>query len=294
MNDLDTLTGRQLGERYRLMAAIAKSHMSVVYRGIDEITRSQVAVKILMPSASPVIVERFQREGEIASRFTHTHLVPVLDRNHDGQTALRYMVMPWLSGRTLDEILRARAHPMPMQTILCDAERVLTKIGAALDYVHAQGYVHCDVKPGNIRISEGEPYLLDFGVAQHLQHPEPADETQRGAAPPGTLQCMSPEQMRFEPLDGRSDQYAMALVIYEMLGGAGVSPYTTHKGSVHRIDTWYEYHVHKPPRPLTEICPDLSPAVWEALRRALAKDRNARHDTLTAFAQAFTAAAACG
>jgi serine/threonine-protein kinase len=175
-----------------------------------------VAIKFLQPELAQVVgPKRFLREIEIAAQLTHPHVVPLYDSGEiDGRL---FYVMPYLAGESLrDRLERERQLP------LFDALAIGRQVASALEYAHARGVVHRDVKPENVLLYEGEALVLDFGIARAVSAAQATRITGTGLVV-GTPEYMSPEQALDESVDARSDQYSLACVVYEML--AGEAPY---------------------------------------------------------------------
>jgi serine/threonine-protein kinase len=270
-----SLIGRQLGD-VLIEAEIGRGGMAAVYRGYQPDVDRRVAVKVIERSAvDAAFVERFQREARTIARLQHPHILPLYAFG-DASDVL-YLVMPLIEGGTLSD--RAQLGALsPQQTA-----RVLTEIAAALDYAHRQGVIHRDVKPSNILIdADGHALLSDFGIAKRL------DDTTSGAlltgsGVVGTIAYMSPEQAEGKPLDGRSDQYGLAVTAYELI--AGRRPF--------QADTPVQLMLRQatePPTPLRISAPHAPAALDPVLARGLMKAPERRYPTCTAFAQAFAQA----
>ena len=266
-----------LAGRYRIERELGRGGMAIVYLAHDLKHGREVAIKVLRPElAAAAEPERFLREIRTAARLTHPHILPLYD---SGETAgLLYFVMPVVGCETLRERL-AREGALP----LGDALRFARELAAALDYAHRQGVVHRDVKPENILLHEGRPVLADFGVARGLgARAEPAVSLPGTTV--GTPAYMSPEQAVADgELDGRSDQYALACVTWEMLAGR---PPFTGNGARNVM----AQHAVAPVPPLRAQRPEVPAAVEAALRRALAKAPDERFETMAGFAQALDTA----
>ncbi len=199
---------------YRIQRELGHGGSARVYLALQHAFGRPVAVKVLSPAllGDPRSRQRFLREAEIAKGLDHPNIARVYDAGIAGDTP--YLVMEYLRGGDLDRNLASGLH---MQNVL----RVVKDIAAALDYAHARGVVHRDVKPGNILFNEqGAALLSDFGVAALMN-----SETVKGTADrvsttiPGTRPYMSPEQLAGEAVDGRSDLYSLGVVFYHMLTG---------------------------------------------------------------------------
>jgi TolB-like protein/tetratricopeptide (TPR) repeat protein len=231
-----------------------------------------VALKILPPElARAVGVERFLREIQVAAGLQHPHILTVHDSGDaDG---LLYYVMPFVEGESLRQRLE-REGPLPLPAALSIAEDVL----AALEHAHGRGIVHRDVKPENILLSAGEAMVVDFGIARAVGAAGGERLTETGLAV-GTPAYMSPEQVSGESeVDGRSDLYSLACVLYEML--AGKPPFTAGTPFAVAAKRLTE------PAPSLKALREVPVPVEEALRRALATNPADRFSTAAAFREA--------
>ena len=205
-----------LDGRYHVLERIAAGGMGEVFRAHDAVLAREVAIKVLHRSlaADPGFVDRFRREARAAATLNHPNIVAVYDWGAvDG---IYYMVMEFVHGRSVREILNANGRMAPAQ-----AADVLSQTLAALAHAHAKGIVHRDLKPENILITaDGVVKLTDLGLARALAD---ARSTRAGAVT-GTVQYLAPEQIRGEPADPRSDLYSLGIVAYELL--TGQLPYT--------------------------------------------------------------------
>ena len=207
---MEDLTGRQFGP-YRIVGALGEGGMAAVYKAYQPSMDRHVALKVLPRhfASDSEFVARFQREAKILAKLQHPHILPVHDFGEaDGYT---YIVMPFVPTGTLAGILKGR--PLPLSRI----ESIVTQVGTALNYAHARGLIHRDVKPSNILIDEsGNCLLTDFGLARILEGA--ATLTATGAIM-GTPAYMSPEQGLGEKLNPRTDIYSLGVVLYEMTTG---------------------------------------------------------------------------
>ncbi|MCL7990469.1 MAG: serine/threonine protein kinase, partial [marine benthic group bacterium] len=201
-----------LRERYRITEEIGRGGTAVVFGGEDLRHGREVAIKVLHPEVSAVLGrERFLQEIQIAAQLAHPHILPLYDSGEsDG---LLYHVSPLLEGETLRERLD-RERMLPVEEALRIGGEILDGLGCA----HRSGIVHRDIKPANILLSGNHALVSDFGVARALERGGGARLTATGVVV-GTPAYMSPEQAGGEPLDARSDLYAAACVIWEMLCG---------------------------------------------------------------------------
>ncbi len=203
---------------YRVTGTLGTGGMATVFLADDARHGRQVAVKVLHPALARVVgAERFRREIEVAARLSHPHILALHDSGEvagdtrTGETTLLYYVTPYLTGETLrDRLRRDGALPVP------EALRLAAEVADALDYAHRQAVVHCDVKPENILLHEGHAVVADFGIARAVT----AGGTTVASLPAGTPGYMSPEQRGGgTTVDARSDVYALAVVLEEMLTG---------------------------------------------------------------------------
>ena len=208
LDDIQILAGR-----YRLDRRIGQGGMAEVWVAVDEQLDRRVAVKWLKPNLATdeVVAERFRREAIAVARLNHPNIVSVHDVfEHDGRQAV---VMQLVEGRSLRQVLDSQKRLGPELTIQIGAS-----VAAGLDAAHAAGFVHRDVKPGNILVTEdGRVLLTDFGIAKGLDGGE--DDLTSDNVMMGTAKYLSPEQVRGHKLDGRADLYSLALVLYECLAG---------------------------------------------------------------------------
>jgi beta-lactam-binding protein with PASTA domain len=216
MADPDLLIGRTVDGRYRITDPIARGGMAGVYEAVDLRLDRVVALKVLHASMAedPSFRERFQREARAAARLAHPHVVAIYDQGEDGDVV--WLAMELVDGRTLRDVLREYGAIAPEQALAL-IEPVLEALGAA----HDSGFVHRDVKPENILISDtGQVKVTDFGLARAVTA---ATVTTRSVLI-GTVAYLAPEQVEPGTSDARSDVYAAGICLFEML--TGVVPYT--------------------------------------------------------------------
>ncbi|MEX2626801.1 MAG: serine/threonine-protein kinase [Ilumatobacteraceae bacterium] len=196
-----------LADRYRLERRIGQGGMAEVWVATDEQLDRRVALKWLRPAlaSDPVVAERFRREAIAVARLNHQNIVAVHDVfEHDGRQAV---VMQLVDGKSLRQLLDSQKRLGPELTIHIGAA-----IAAALDEAHRAGFVHRDVKPGNILVtSDGRVLLTDFGIAKGLD--PGGDDLTSDNVMMGTAKYLSPEQVRGKKLDGRADIYSLGLVL---------------------------------------------------------------------------------
>jgi serine/threonine protein kinase/tetratricopeptide (TPR) repeat protein len=208
-----------LAERYRLEREVGRGGMATVYLAHDVKHRRLVALKLFHPGLAAALgPERFEREVDIAARLSHPHILPLFDSGRvpasAGGNGLLYYVMPFVSGESLRARLQ-REGALPVD----EAVRIALDVAGALAYAHAQGIVHRDIKPENVMMHEGEAMVTDFGIAKALSEAGGAALTRTGFIV-GTPAYMSPEQAAGDAIDGRSDVYSLACVLFEMLTGS--------------------------------------------------------------------------
>ena len=247
--------------------------MATVYRARDPRHARSVAVKVLNTDVAAALgTERFLQEIKTVAGLTHPHIVPVHD---SGETSgVLFYVMPHIEGETLRERLRKEG-VLPAS----EAARLARSLAGALDFAHRHGVVHRDIKPENVILFEGEPLILDFGIAKAISAAGGETLTQTGIAI-GTPAYLSPEQASGETsLDGRSDQYSLACVIYELVSGQPPFTASTPQGVIAK-------RFSERPAPLPSSA-NVPAATSDVLLRALALDPADRYRTVTEFAQAF-------
>ncbi|MEX2177520.1 MAG: serine/threonine-protein kinase, partial [Gemmatimonadaceae bacterium] len=253
---------RAIGFQYDVTRMLGRGGMGAVYHAHEKALDRQVAIKVLPPDAvGGDARDRFMREARTAARLTHPNIVPLLTF---GETdGLVYYVMGYVDGESLEQRLR-RAGPMDADVVA----RLLEQLAHALDYAHAQGIVHRDVKPDNILLdSAGTPKLTDFGIARR---PASGDTLTSAGMLMGTPRYMSPEQASGDrEIDGRSDIYALGLVGYAML--VGRPPFDG--GSVQEI---LAQQVTRNAPSLRTLLPELESPVALTIDRALRKDPSQR------------------
>ena len=201
-------------DRYEIHSRLGRGGMADVFLARDRLLDRPVAIKVLFPeyAADPNFVERFRREATAASNLAHPNIVGVYDFGRQGGTY--YMVMEYVNGRSLADILRADGTLHPQRAV-----DIASDVAAALGFAHRNGVVHRDVKPANILVSStGAVKVADFGIARAMNAATEQDLTQAGAVM-GTATYFSPEQAQGGNPDPRSDLYSLGVILYEMLTG---------------------------------------------------------------------------
>jgi serine/threonine protein kinase/tetratricopeptide (TPR) repeat protein len=267
-----------LAGRYVIERPLGQGGMATVYLAEERKHSRHVAVKVLHPDiARSVGTERFLREIRIAAGLSHPHIVPLIDSGEaDGHVFYVSVYVP--GGSLRDRLMRERTLP------LGDALRVAREVGSALESAHRNGYVHRDVKPENILLSEGHAMLADFGVA-FVGSPEGGEPITDVGLALGTPEYMSPEQASGErDLGVPSDVYSLACVVFEMLTGA--PPF---RGPNARATM--AMHVTKTPPSSRAARPELPPSLDRVLTKALAKAPEERYASVGDFLSALDASA---
>jgi eukaryotic-like serine/threonine-protein kinase len=201
-----------LREQYAVESEVGRGGMATVFVAEDLKHGRRVAIKVLSPElSSSMDGDRFKREIQIAARLSHPHILPVFDSGE--ANGLLYYVMPFVEGESLRGRLKRET-----QLAIEDAITITCEVADALSYAHSFGVVHRDIKPENILLHGGHAVVADFGIARVIQDAGGEKLTQTGMSV-GTAAYMSPEQFSGEHVDGRSDMYSLACVLYEMLVG---------------------------------------------------------------------------
>jgi serine/threonine-protein kinase len=282
--------GTVLAERYRVERLVSRGGMGAVFEATQLGLDRSVAVKVLLPSLSrdDKMQERFRREAKSAASLRHPNIIQIYDYGISAYGP--YIVMEFVRGQSLQQLLRNG--PMPVEQAVDLTEQICSAIASA----HAAGIIHRDLKPDNIliEVQTGGTVLakvLDFGIAKIRDLQAEESDTNISDLPPtaitanltganiiGSPAYMSPEQSMGLDLDGRSDVYALGIVLYEML--TGQTPFGKAPAGamlVHQVNTH--------PRPLTELRSEIPSAIESVVMKALAKDRQFRFATATEFAQ---------
>ena len=271
---MDTWIGQQLGP-YELRSKLGAGGMGVVYRAVHQRLGQARAIKIL-PAAyahDETFVQRFEREARLASELRHPNIVMIFDIAEERGT--NYIVMELLDGRSLHEVIRQDG-PLPLDRAI----GMLGQLAEALDFAHARGVVHRDIKPGNALVGANDHVtLVDFGIARAAEGTRLTEANSRI----GTAEYMAPETITVGETGPGTDLYALGVIAYEMLTGrvpfTGVSSQTIMYAQI-----------HTPPPPPRSIRTDLAPAVEGVVLRQLDKDPSRRYSTGQAFVRALYAA----
>ncbi len=272
------MLGAEIAGRYRLDRRIGAGGMSTVFLALDRVLEREVAVKLLAEhlAEDDAFVARFRREALAAAKLMHPNIVQVYDSGRDDESGRHYIVMEYVEGRSMAELLREH-RTLPV----AEAVDVVTQACQGLDYAHKRGVIHRDVKPGNLIINgEGVVKLADFGIAKAA---EDSQITQIGSVL-GTAAYLSPERTRGEEAMPSSDVYSLGVVLYQML--AGKLPYET--GSLTELALRQQEGA---PQALSELNPEVGPELDRVVSRTLAADPALRYATARELRVAIEAAA---
>jgi eukaryotic-like serine/threonine-protein kinase len=272
----DPLVGTTVGERYRILGVVGRGGMGSVYRALHVHMQKELALKLLHPELGRLeeVAKRFEREAQSASRLDDEHIVRVTDfgRDHGPAGEMLFLVMEMLEGESLKQVIARRG-----RLATSAAVGIARQILEALEHAHAEGVVHRDLKPDNVMLVERAGRsdfvkILDFGIAKLTEPSGKAEALTQAGMVFGTPEYISPEQAMGSPADGRSDLYAVGVMMYEML--VGKRPF------VH--DDMYQVltmHLTQRPRLLRQAAPEaaISPALERIVLKALEKKREDRY-----------------
>jgi serine/threonine-protein kinase len=261
--------------RYEIVRELGRGAMGVVYHATDPNIGRPVAIKTIRlndvpnPQEQAKLRERLFREARSAGMLSHPGIVVIYDVGQQNETA--YIAMEFVDGPTLDHLLSDARALSPEQLF-----SILGQTAAALDYAHQKGIVHRDIKPANIMIAgDGTVKIADFGIAKIAA----SEQFTMTGTIVGTPHYMSPEQVQGKPVDGRSDQFSLAVIAFEML--TGEKPYT----GEHLTTVVYKIVAEEPPSP-RRLNPTLGPQIENVLQRALQKKPEQRYSTCQELVQA--------
>jgi len=267
-----------LSQTYTVDRELGRGGMATVYLAQDSKHDRVVALKVLHPElAASLGPDRFLREIRVAARLNHPHILPLFDSGE--VEGLLYYVMPYVEGESLRERLD-RQQQLPIEEAIHHARA----IASALDYAHRQNVVHRDIKPENVMLYEGESMVMDFGIAKAVSAAagtQTVTLTQTGMMV-GTPAYVSPEQAAGETqLDGRSDQYSLGCVLYEMLSGERPFNGATAQAILSKRFT-------ETPKAIRQLRRGVPENVERALLKAMSTEASGRYKTAAMFAQALS------
>lgn len=284
---VESLVGRMLAGRYRIIDKIGAGAMGMVYKAEDTATRRLAAIKVMAPDRqhNAEYLARFQREALMATRIAHPNAVNTFDAG-TSEEGFAYIAMEYIEGEPLSQVIKAQA-PLALDRVV----RIAWQAAAALNAGHLLNVVHRDFKPDNVslgRLADGSEQVkvLDFGVAKPTAvDPQVQDLTQAGYIV-GTPQYLSPEQVKSEPTSPRSDIYSLAIVVYEMLTGA--LPFTGKSPQKQMFNRLLEN-----PMSFDVVNPAVSlpPEVEMVVMKALSRNPDERHNSTVEFANELAQAA---
>jgi serine/threonine protein kinase/Tol biopolymer transport system component len=276
----ESLAGQTVG-RYKLLELLGRGGMGEVYLAHDYSLKRRIALKLLPPyiGGDRERVRRFEQEARAASAISHPNVAHVYEIG--GEDDRRYIAMEYVRGRTLREVLKQG--PLEVRAAL----DVAVQVASALQAAHEAGVIHRDVKPENVMLrDDGYVKVLDFGLAKHIDNRSYAGEPE---APPfsslhtapevfmGTSEYMSPEQVRRQPADERTDLWSLGVVLYEML--AGGRPFRGREAADVMVAI-----LEREPEPLAEVAPGLPAAVCEFVSKSISKRPENRHPSAAGMA----------
>lgn len=263
--------GTIIDDRYKIIGSLGHGGFAATYLADDIKEGRKVAIKIpdISQLGDPAVYERFKREVLIGKLLRHPDLTVAIDYSEDSPP---YLVFDYLDGESLAELLDQKKLFNTQQTI-----EMIANLLDALDYCHSKGVCHRDIKPENIIVGkDGHLKIIDFGIAMMNDSPR---VTWRGfSGLVGTPEYMSPEQIKGERGNEKSDIYAVGCLLYHMI--AGVPPY---RGD-NPMTTMYQ-HLTSSPKPLTEINSKTPPAIWAIVRRAMRRRKDERYSSAAEMAK---------
>ena len=259
-----------IGNRYQIMESIGTGGMAEVYKAFDTFLNREVAVKILRAQYTDDdgFVSRFRQEAQSAARLIHPNIVNVYDVGRDDDSY--YIIMEYVKGRTLKELISAEGPLDPMTAVV-----IAHGIASALKHAHSRGIIHCDIKPHNILLDENNnPKVADFGIARAITT---ATMTYT-ASVVGSVHYLSPEQVRGEKVSAQSDLYSLGILLFEML--TGCLPYTAESPVAVAL-----MHVRERMPLVREVNAKVPLVLEKIVAKALAKDKEERYASADEFLQ---------
>ena len=266
---VDPLVGRVLDGRYRIESFLARGGMATIYRGADLRLDRTVAIKVMHPTfaTDPGFVDRFEREARAAARLNSPYAVAVHDQGNDA--GVTYLVMEYVPGHTVRDVLRTHGALPPAQALA-----IIDPVLQALAAAHRAGYIHRDVKPENVLISEdGRVKVTDFGLARAI---EGVDSGKTHGLLLGTVAYLSPEQVEHDHTDARSDVYSAGILLFELV--TGQVPFTASAP----MQVAYR-HVHEDVPAPSSFRPGIPAGIDDLVLRATRRDPDQRFGDADAF-----------
>ena len=212
------LQGTFLGERYLLLREIGTGAAATVFSAWDDVEGCSVALKVIRKAGDAELAERFRREAIATRKFDHPNIISMVGAGHDERTGLIFLVLEQLEGRPLNRLIAAEAPVAPHEAI-----QLMVPVCEALNTIHGEGLVHRDIKPANLFVTRDQQgqesvKILDFGITRFMGD-DPVDTDLSAGRVLGSVDYASPEQALREPLDGRTDLYAIGVILHELLLG---------------------------------------------------------------------------
>ena len=281
---IDPMLGRVLDGRFRIVEAIGKGGMGVVYKAIHTQMDRVCALKLLVPVSTDTgsTVARFRREAKMSSRIDSPNAVTIYDFG-EAEPGLLYLAMEYIEGESLADVL-VRERYLSLDRVV----NITNQTARALAAAHALGIVHRDLKPANIMVTRKNGELevvkvLDFGIAKTLADNNDESLTQTGTLL-GTPSYMSPEQVVGDPVDSRTDVYSLSIMVYQML--TGELPFEGNNARTQMMN-----RINHDPKPFRKTSPSLTDAIELVVMSGLARDPAKRISNVQQFAAALGAAA---
>ncbi len=270
-----TWIGKSLSSRYQIEEMLGQGGMSAVYKGTDPNLKRVVAIKMIHPhlSSDPDFVKRFEEEATAVAQLRHPGIIQVYDFNHDDD--VYYMILEFVPGETLQDHLK-RLNTAGRKLSIVKAIEYMAEACDAVDYAHQRGMIHRDIKPANLMLNVlGQIILMDFGIAKIVGGQR---HTATGAVV-GTAMYMSPEQIKGQSPDRRTDIYSLGVTLYEMVSGQ--PPFEADSAM-----TLMMMHVNDPVPDPRKLNPDVPDDLVAVINKALAKNPDDRYQTCAQMAAA--------
>ena len=259
---------------YEIRQQIASGGYGAIYEAWDASVKRSVAIKTILPAHAndDEFKYRFETEAQLVAQLEHPHIVPIHNFWQDENGA--FLVMRYIRGGNLRDIMTRHGEMSVIQV-----QRIIKQLCSALDVSHKHGVVHRDIKPENILLDpQGNVYLTDFGIAKNLHTDDDITATNSVV---GTWKYLSPEQINSQPVVPQSDQYAVAVMLYELLAGK-------HPFGDTPVTLMLVKHMHEDLPNIVDDRPDLPPAMNGVIQRATMKTPQKRYPNISAFANAFS------